>query len=47
VKALEVGAVLDAYMEELLIMAPEPGVKNKQIFFEFYLALQLGGKKVR
>lgn len=47
VKALEVGASLDAYPQKIPIMAEVEGVENKQFFLEFYLALQFGGKKIR
>lgn len=43
-KGLEVGATLDAYQRTVPIMAELEGVKNKQFFFEFYLALQFGKK---
>lgn len=47
VKGLEVGATADLYPVELPIMAEVSGVKNKQVFLEFYLALQFGAKTVR
>jgi hypothetical protein len=48
VRALEVGASMDAYAEKLPIMADleDEGI-NKQFFFEFYLAVEFGSKKVR
>ncbi|MBX2972491.1 MAG: hypothetical protein KF797_05270 [Flavobacteriales bacterium] len=46
-KGLEVGASLDAYPVEVPIMAELEGVRNKQFFFEFYLALQFGKKFVQ
>lgn len=48
VRALEVGASLDAYGEKLPIMADlaHEGY-NKQFYFEFYLAVMFGSKKVR
>lgn len=46
-KALEVGASLDAFPVAIPIMAPLEGVANKQFFFEFYLALQFGRKYVQ
>ncbi|MFT3886399.1 MAG: hypothetical protein QM724_13515 [Flavobacteriales bacterium] len=49
VKALEVGASIDAYGEKIPIMAEleESTVENKQFFLEFYVALQFGGKTIR
>lgn len=47
IKALEVGASLDAYPQKIPIMAELEGVENKQFFLEFYVALQFGGKKIR
>lgn len=47
VKGLEVGATADLYPVELPIMAEVSGVKNKQVFLEFYLALQFGAKTIR
>lgn len=47
IKALEVGASLDAFTAPVPIMAEFEGVQNKQFFLEFYLALQFGGKKIR
>jgi hypothetical protein len=48
IRALEVGASLDAYAEELPIMADLEGIgSNKQFYLEFYLALHFGSKKIR
>jgi len=47
IKALEAGATADLYPVKLPIMAELDGVKNKQVFLEFYLALQFGAKTVR
>lgn len=51
IKALEVGASIDAYPKVIPIMAENvPGVantENKQFFLEFYVALQFGGKTIR
>lgn len=47
IKALEVGASMDAYPVKVPIMAELEGVENKQFFFEFYLAVQFGRKYVR
>ncbi len=47
VKAIEVGVTLDAYLEEVPIMAEVDGVENKQFFLEFYLSLQFGKKNIR
>lgn len=44
VKALEIGATLDAYPEKLPIMAALEGVENKRFFLQFYFALQFGKK---
>lgn len=46
-KGLEVGATVDAYPVTVPIMAELEGVRNKQFFFEFYLALQFGKKFVQ
>lgn len=46
-KGLEVGATVDVYPTTLPIMAELEGVRNKQFFFEFYLALQFGKKFVQ
>ncbi len=47
-KGLETGVVLDAYLKRVPIMAESigglEGVKNKQIFFNFYINLFLGKK---
>ncbi len=43
-KGIEVGATMDAYQKTIPIMAELEGVQNKQLFFEFYLALQFGKK---
>lgn len=40
-KGIEVGATIDAYARKVPIMYEVEGVKNKQFFFEFYVALQL------
>lgn len=47
IRAIEVGASLDAYPERVPIMAELPGVVNKQFFLEFYLSVQFGSKTVR
>ena len=47
IKALEIGASLDAYPVAIPIMAELEGVQNKQFFFEFYLAAQFGRKYVQ
>ena len=47
IRGIEVGATLDAYAEKVPIMAEIDGVENKQFFLEFYLSLQIGGKKIR
>jgi hypothetical protein len=47
VRALEVGTTVDVYADKVPILADVSGVKNKNIFFELYLALQFGGKKIR
>jgi hypothetical protein len=46
-KAIEVGATIDAFLEQVPIMAEIDGVENKQFFLEFYLSLQFGKKKIR
>ena len=46
-KAIEVGATIDAYPVEVPIMAELEGVENKQIFVGFYASLQFGKKYVR
>ena len=43
-KGIEVGATMDAFQKTVPIMAQLEGVKNKQFFFEFYVALQFGKK---
>ena len=45
-KGLEVGAMVDVYQKTVPIMAELEGVRNKQFFFQFYLALQFGKKFV-
>ncbi len=47
IRAIEVGASLDAYPEKVPIMAELEGVENKQFFLEFYLAVHFGGKTIR
>ncbi len=47
IKGLEVGVSLDAYPVKIPIMAELEDVRNKQFFFEFYLALQFGKKYVQ
>jgi hypothetical protein len=48
VRALEVGASMDAYGQKLPIMADLGGPDiNKQFFFEFYLAVEFGSKRIR
>ena len=48
VRAIEVGMTMDAYGEKLPIMATLGGPDiNKQFFFEFYLAVDFGSKKIR
>ena len=44
IKAIEVGATLDAYAVEVPIMAEIEGVENKQFFLQFYLSIQFGKK---
>jgi hypothetical protein len=44
IKAIEVGASIDAYAQEIPIMAELEGVVNKQFFFQFYLSVQFGKK---
>lgn len=46
-KGLEVGATMDVYQKTVPIMAELEGVRNKQLYFEFYLALQFGKKYVQ
>ena len=38
---------VDAYLEEVPIMAELEGVENKQIFLEFYVSLKFGKKSIR
>lgn len=47
IKAIEVGVSMDAYPVVVPIMAELEDVRNKQIFFEFYLAVQFGKKYVQ
>lgn len=47
IKSLEIGASLDAYPVVIPIMAELEGVRNKQFFFELYLAVQFGKKYVQ
>ena len=47
IKAIEVGVSVDAYLEEVPIMAELEGVENKQIFLEFYVSLKFGKKSIR
>ena len=47
VRAIEVGATVDAYTQVVPIMAEVEGVQNKQVFLEFYLSLLFGGKTIR
>ena len=44
IKAIEVGATVDAYPEPVPIMAQMEGVKNKALFFGFYISVQFGKK---
>jgi len=44
IKAIEVGASMDAYPVVIPIMAELDDVQNKQFFFQFYLAMQFGKK---
>ena len=44
IKAIEVGASIDAYPVAIPIMAQLEGVVNKQLFFQFYLSVQFGKK---
>lgn len=46
-KAIEVGACIDAFAEEVPIMAELEGVENKRVFFEFYASLMFGKKYIR
>lgn len=47
IKALEVGASMDAFPAVVPIMAELDGVENKQFFFAFYVSLQFGKKYIR
>ncbi|MEO8589030.1 MAG: hypothetical protein ABI432_06665 [Flavobacteriales bacterium] len=47
IKAIEVGASMDAYPVVVPIMAELEGVTNKQFFFEFYLAVLFGKKYIQ
>lgn len=47
IKAIEVGASIDAYFAEVPIMAELEGVTNKQFYFELYLALLFGKKYIQ
>ncbi len=47
IRALEVGATLDAYPTTVPIMVEDELIVNKRFFFELYLALQFGGKTIR
>ena len=47
IKAIEAGVSIDAYAKEVEIMADLEDVKNKQFFFEFYIALKYGKKFTR
>jgi len=47
IKAIEVGATVDAFPTVVPIMAELEGVTNKQFFFEFYLAVQFGKKYIQ
>ncbi|MCB0794465.1 MAG: hypothetical protein KDB88_06980 [Flavobacteriales bacterium] len=47
IKAIEVGATVDAFPQKVPIMAEISGVENKQFFFGFYLTVQFGKKFVR
>ena len=42
VKAVEVGAMLDVYIQQIPIMVETEAVSNKPYFFNLYLSLQLG-----
>jgi hypothetical protein len=46
-KALEAGVSVDAFPTVIPIMAELEGVVNKQIFLQFYLALQFGKKTIQ
>jgi hypothetical protein len=47
IKAIEAGMSMDAYATKVPIMAELDGVENKQFFFEFYIAVQLGKRLVK
>ncbi len=47
IRALEVGTTVDVYPQVIPIMAEMDDVVNKQVFLEFYLALQFGSKTIR
>ncbi|MCW5899229.1 MAG: hypothetical protein KIT10_08150 [Flavobacteriales bacterium] len=47
IKALEVGASMDAYPAVVPIMAELDDVANKQFFFQFYLSVQFGKKYIQ
>jgi hypothetical protein len=47
IKSIEVGATIDAFLDQVPIMAEVDGVENKQFFLEFYLSLQFGKKTIR
>lgn len=47
IKAIEVGATMDAFPVMVPIMAELEGVENKQFFLEFYIAVQFGKKYVQ
>jgi len=46
-KALEAGMSVDAFPVVIPIMAELEGVRNKQVFLQFYLALQFGKKTIQ
>lgn len=47
IRALEVGATVDAYPERIPIMSEEEEVINKRIFLQFYIAMHFGSKTIR
>lgn len=47
IKAIEAGVSMDAYATKVPIMAELEGVENKQFFFEFYIAVQIGKRLVQ
>lgn len=47
IKAIETGVTLDAYPVTVPIMAELEGVRNKQFFLEFYIAVQFGKRFVQ